>query len=540
MWLRRLQKYKKLARKVSDKYPSIAWGHDKLPPGISKHIDKEESTLRADILRCMGDRTTPGAAAMALSLLETFETNHTYRTGFVDVGLSFVPPAIVDQRCVEGDLASALYLQEARVVRLFKVLEPEGDAKDRLMEEVKCYVHIYQGAAERCAKIHKSSTYPTEFAIPPLHNLLFIVEHLPRFPFVLADFNVAGETDFLGRTLLHLALDLEFRWPLHGESDLELLRKMANHQDGLGRIPVAIASAANAPGILDMLVPLTTRVDENDRSGRTALHYAAESKNKEAVTLLVQAGADVNAVEDPERVGLAKLTPLSYAVANIDLDMITELMKAGAHSDCDDVNENAPVLMGAVQRNHDLLVELLLQHGADPNIYNHQGETPLTHAAKKGYFYVVEVLLENKRTHLSLKERTDRGWTALVFAAEGGHKDVVELLLGHRTACSTLINAKYQPNGATALIYAAQKGYEIVVKQLLAAGADQTIVCDKGSSPLHYAVSLGHADVVETLVFHGAFGLPGNLQEWGHGLIKLAKDKGYAYIADTIEGWMDT
>jgi len=80
----------------------------------------------------------------------------------------------------------------------------------------------------------------------------------------------------------------------------------------------------------------------------------------------------------------------------------------------------------ALSSGHPEVVEFLLEHGADPNIKNNDGSTPLHYAADNSK--VVEVLLEHGA---DLNIRDKYGATPLHDAAENGHPEVVELLLEH-------------------------------------------------------------------------------------------------------------
>ncbi|KAA0170630.1 hypothetical protein FNF28_01392 [Cafeteria roenbergensis] len=70
----------------------------------------------------------------------------------------------------------------------------------------------------------------------------------------------------------------------------------------------------------------------------------------------------------------------------------------------------------------------LLDAGAPVNRKNHanNGVTALIVAAEHGHKDTVELLLDRGA---DLEATDDDGSTALVFAASGGHKDTVELLL---------------------------------------------------------------------------------------------------------------
>jgi ankyrin repeat protein len=71
---------------------------------------------------------------------------------------------------------------------------------------------------------------------------------------------------------------------------------------------------------------------------------------------------------------------------------------------------------------------------------------------------VVQLLL-NKGADVEAKDKD--GWTALIWAAQGGYEAMVRLLLDKRAD----VEAKDQ-YGWTALLWAAQEGHEAVVRLL--------------------------------------------------------------------------
>jgi ankyrin repeat protein len=87
------------------------------------------------------------------------------------------------------------------------------------------------------------------------------------------------------------------------------------------------------------------------------------------------------------------------------------------------------------------------------------------------------------------------GDTALQIAAQGGHAEVVQLLL----EAQTLVDAA-SPDGCTALHTAAYRGYPAVVKLLMDAGAAVDAAVSDGCTALQYAVWQGHTAVVQLLV----------------------------------------
>ena len=63
--------------------------------------------------------------------------------------------------------------------------------------------------------------------------------------------------------------------------------------------------------------------------------------------------------------------------------------------------------------------------GAEINVKDNHGMTPLHWAARKGHTTIVEYLL-TKGAEINVKDND--GWTPLHFAAYRGRKDVVALL----------------------------------------------------------------------------------------------------------------
>ena len=75
------------------------------------------------------------------------------------------------------------------------------------------------------------------------------------------------------------------------------------------------------------------------------------------------------------------------------------------------------------------VVKLLLEHGADPNIQNKDGSTPLHFEAEDGLLDFVKLLLEHG-ANPNIQDYK-YGWTPLHYAAKNCHVDVVRVLLDH-------------------------------------------------------------------------------------------------------------
>ncbi|OAQ59049.1 ankyrin repeats (3 copies) domain-containing protein [Pochonia chlamydosporia 170] len=97
----------------------------------------------------------------------------------------------------------------------------------------------------------------------------------------------------------------------------------------------------------------------------------------------------------------------------------------------------------------------------------------------------------------SLEVAADKGGDAMVLAAQHGHGEIVNLILGGGVD----VNSKHE--GGTALIRASEHGHLDVVELLLQHGADVNLKNQQGS-PLILASKQGHLDVVQLLIEHGA------------------------------------
>ncbi|OPY76034.1 MAG: Ankyrin repeat protein [Syntrophorhabdus sp. PtaU1.Bin058] len=116
------------------------------------------------------------------------------------------------------------------------------------------------------------------------------------------------------------------------------------------------------------------------------------------------------------------------------------------------------------------MVKLLLDKGADVNAkWATEGITALIFASQEGHTDVVKLLLD-KGADVNAKWATE-GMTALMMASWEGHKDVVKLLLDKGAD----VNAKTITEGMTALMMASWEGHKDVVKLLHDKGAQMTV-----------------------------------------------------------------
>jgi ankyrin repeat protein len=506
-------------------------------------LQAEYKNVTCELTAYLAHGTNPQGSAMALSLLHALGFDDMYRCQPMRLSGTDSLSAAVNRMCQEGDLASALATQEEMIFDLClngKSGFDEAKAA-RLADYVQCYVYIHQKAAARYKQLWGRVYKDKEcFSLPPLHTLLLLQyggKIIMDFPTALAESPLAEEKDMLGRTLLHLALDLGYLWPMREHVDQGPLHNMANATDKFGRLPRDVVCATNHPKLAALLKTMTTSLVEPDGASRSVQRPAVSKTcdNNNLTHSLEDDGAGIT----PEDAEAATATPLALAVANKDFNMIKELYKKRVDFNTLDKEGEMNVLMRAVMQNDIKLVDVLLKYNADPNVYNTKGETALSYASKHGYVDIVRSLVaRRKKIKVNLRESTAGGWSPLAHAAARGHVEIVQLILDNGVAFDDEIDRQFEPYGATPLILAVEAGCDAVVQLLLKSTANSKLCDDDGGSPLYIAVEMGHADIVSTIVAHEKMGFgTDDTEEWVD-LIELAKEKGHTRIARTLETWM--
>ena len=167
---------------------------------------------------------------------------------------------------------------------------------------------------------------------------------------------------------------------------------------------------------------------------------------------------------------------------------------------------------------------------------------PIHDAVEKGNLIGVQTELDKG---VDVNAKREDGSTPLHGAAEGGHGEIVELLITagadlHATTVSMLGGGGWIP-----LHSAARQGHRGIVELLIEMGTDVNTRDSAGKSTLHDAVLEGHKEIAELLIANGAdlnvqdgFGrTPLNaaelIYEWDSAKIKAAKKD----IADLIRNY---
>jgi len=170
---------------------------------------------------------------------------------------------------------------------------------------------------------------------------------------------------------------------------------------------------------LTLCVPLAAQTPVQLTREEQALMEAAYNGQLEDVRRLVLDGTPVDVIDTEKR------TPLMWAGFNGHAAVVEYLLDAGAEIDAKD-SSGRTALMYAASGPFAETVGLLLERGAEVNVQGTlEGFTPLMTAAAEGLAGVVRILLD-AGANRDIKDQD--GDTALTFARQNGHDEVVELL----------------------------------------------------------------------------------------------------------------
>ena len=219
-----------------------------------------------------------------------------------------------------------------------------------------------------------------------------------------------------------------------------------------------------------------------DKSGRTALHFAAGSSDNscEILRCLIENGADIDKGRNDNQ------TPLMIAAQKGHVSVATFLIEHGANVDLQDENGNTALhhtLYGS-----DVSCEILsclTGSGADVNGVNKVKHTPLMIAAKRGHLNALTLLIKHGAHDVDLEDSD--GYTALHYAVYSS--DISCEILSCLIGIGADVNARTN-NGVTPLMIAAEEGHINGVTSLVKCGANVDLQDKYGNTALHYAAGL--------------------------------------------------
>jgi ankyrin repeat protein len=213
------------------------------------------------------------------------------------------------------------------------------------------------------------------------------------------------------------------------------------------------------------------------------------------------AAAGVHAQVAPSASEMAAYDGLPAAAAKGDVAMINKLASQGADVNVRDRNGRTPLIVAAFAKQREA-IRALAAAGADVNALDRDRYDMVTIAAVADDVPTLEAALAAGNRATNVTSRYDG--TALIAAAHLGHVEVVRVLIKAGAPLDHVNNL-----GWTALVESIVLGdggarHTATLKALVDAGADVNIADRNGQTPLHLAEANGYRQMSAILKEAGA------------------------------------
>ncbi|CAN9513791.1 unnamed protein product [Ophioblennius macclurei] len=221
----------------------------------------------------------------------------------------------------------------------------------------------------------------------PPQPLIHQPENLYRSSIVMAT-----RQDEDGDTALHIAVVQEEFDIVNRLIHLLLLAgKSLDIYNNLRQTPLHLAVITKQPSMVKTLLRSGAEPSALDRNGQTALHLCCEYGQRDCLSVVLSLSTSSTCLETRNYEGLS---PLHLAVLQGRKDLAQMLLDAGADINAMDVKSGQSPLMHAVESNNVDMVHFLIENGCDVNSQSYSGNTALHSACGRGQVDTVRLLLK--------------------------------------------------------------------------------------------------------------------------------------------------
>ena len=190
---------------------------------------------------------------------------------------------------------------------------------------------------------------------------------------------------------------------------------------------------------------------------------------------------------------------LHHAAQHGYASLVNILLAHGAANDPRDTCGKSPLMLASEMGQVEVVRILLIQGVNVCGVNIRDGLAPLHYAVMQGRLATVDILLRSGMADVN--QVCPKGRSALMYASELGHYEMVKLLLAHAANPNMVDNEQH-----TALMAAAYNGYMHILTALIDASADINYINKHNESALTLSIERNHTESVLYLLKRGATG----------------------------------